>query len=97
MNDQEIKDFFYGCSQGWSFWMVNLKADLEHGVVLNELDHPYTETNDCSNWSITDGRIKPAEQSSGKRQNAGVVARIRSDLVVSDHPEFSILSATRSV
>ena len=25
-----------GCSQGWSFWMVNLKAWLEHGVLLNE-------------------------------------------------------------
>jgi len=25
-----------GCSQGWSFWLVNLKAWLEHGVLLNE-------------------------------------------------------------
>jgi len=25
-----------GCSQGWSFWMVNLKAWLEHGILLNE-------------------------------------------------------------
>ncbi|MEM7454932.1 MAG: SRPBCC domain-containing protein [Planctomycetota bacterium] len=39
--EKEIKDFYYGCSQGWSFWMLNCKAFLEHGIVLNELDHPY--------------------------------------------------------
>ena len=42
-SDKEIKDFYYGCSLGWSFWLVNLKAFLEHGIVLNELDHPYTD------------------------------------------------------
>jgi uncharacterized protein YndB with AHSA1/START domain len=41
--ESEIKDYYYGCSMGWSFWMLNLKAFLEHGIVLNELDHPYTE------------------------------------------------------
>ena len=25
-----------GCSQGWSFWMVNLKAWLEHGILLHQ-------------------------------------------------------------
>lgn len=29
-------NIFYGCSLGWSFWMVNLKAWLEHGITLNE-------------------------------------------------------------
>lgn len=29
-------DVFYSCSLGWSFWMVNLKAWLEHGITLNE-------------------------------------------------------------
>ena len=32
------KDYFYGCSLGWSFWMVNLKAYLEHGIALDERD-----------------------------------------------------------
>lgn len=41
-SEKEIKDFYYGCSLGWSFWMVNLKAWLEHGILLNEFDHPYT-------------------------------------------------------
>lgn len=27
---------YYGCSLGWSFWMVNLKAWLEHGITLND-------------------------------------------------------------
>ncbi len=27
---------FYGCSNGWTFWPTNLKAYLEHGIVLNE-------------------------------------------------------------
>lgn len=31
-------NFFYGCSLGWSFWMVNLKAWLEHGILLDERD-----------------------------------------------------------
>ena len=34
------KNFFYGCSLGWSFWLVNLKAYLEHGIVLDEKDVP---------------------------------------------------------
>ena len=25
-----------GCSNGWSFWLTNLKAFLEHGILLNE-------------------------------------------------------------
>lgn len=28
--------YYYGCSLGWSFWMVNLKAFLEHGIVLDQ-------------------------------------------------------------
>lgn len=31
-------NFFYGCSLGWSFWMVNLKAWLEYGILLDERD-----------------------------------------------------------
>jgi len=25
-----------GCSNGWTFWLTNLKAFLEHGILLNE-------------------------------------------------------------
>lgn len=42
--DEEAKlNFFYGCSLGWSFWMVNLKAWLEHGIVLDERDNNYDD------------------------------------------------------
>lgn len=26
----------FGCSNGWSFWLTNLKAFVEHGILLNE-------------------------------------------------------------
>ncbi|MEJ1223857.1 SRPBCC family protein [Sediminicola sp. 1XM1-17] len=29
----------YACSNGWTFWLANLKAYLEHGILLNETDH----------------------------------------------------------
>ncbi|MBC2840023.1 SRPBCC domain-containing protein [Robiginitalea sp. SC105] len=28
--------YHYGCSTGWTFWLANLKAWLEHGILLNE-------------------------------------------------------------
>lgn len=34
-------NYFYGCTMGWSFWMVNLKAYLEHGIVLDERSGNY--------------------------------------------------------
>lgn len=35
-DDKSKAQIHMGCSQGWSFWMVNLKAWLEHGVILHE-------------------------------------------------------------
>lgn len=35
------KEYYYGCSLGWSFWMLNLKAFLEYGVLLDEKDVPF--------------------------------------------------------
>ena len=35
--------YFYGCSMGWSFWLVNLKAYLEHGVVLDQRSVVYSD------------------------------------------------------
>ncbi len=29
----------FGCSNGWTFWLANLKAYLEHGILLNETEH----------------------------------------------------------
>lgn len=37
--DEKSKlEIFYGCSNGWTFWLANLKAYLEHGILLNETD-----------------------------------------------------------
>lgn len=37
--DEESKMKVYnGCSNGWTFWLTNLKAFLEHGILLNETD-----------------------------------------------------------
>jgi len=34
--DEESKMSYYmGCSTGWTFWLTNLKAWLEHGISLN--------------------------------------------------------------
>jgi uncharacterized protein YndB with AHSA1/START domain len=35
--DEESKLHIHvGCSNGWTFWLANLKAYLEHGVLLHE-------------------------------------------------------------
>lgn len=31
-DEQNKRDIHIGCGQGWSFWMLNLNAWLEHGV-----------------------------------------------------------------
>ncbi len=37
--DEKSKlEIFYGCSNGWTFWLANLKAFLEHGILLNETE-----------------------------------------------------------
>lgn len=37
--DEENKlNIHYGCSNGWTFWLANLKAYLEHGILLNETE-----------------------------------------------------------
>jgi uncharacterized protein YndB with AHSA1/START domain len=28
----------FGCSNGWTFWLTNLKAYVEHGILLNETE-----------------------------------------------------------
>ncbi|WP_274476317.1 SRPBCC family protein [Mangrovimonas aestuarii] len=37
--DEKSKlEIFYGCSNGWTFWLANLKAKLEYNIMLNETD-----------------------------------------------------------
>ncbi len=41
--DEESKMQIYnGCSCGWTFWLANLKAWLEHGILLNETEFDLT-------------------------------------------------------
>lgn len=35
-DDASKMNFYHGCSLGWTFWMTNLKAWLEHGITLHE-------------------------------------------------------------
>lgn len=42
--DEETKmNLYNGCSCGWTFWLANLKAFLEHGILLNERDVDLTD------------------------------------------------------
>lgn len=42
--DEESKmNIYNGCSCGWTFWLANLKAYLEHGILLNEKEFDLTE------------------------------------------------------
>ncbi|MFD0861278.1 SRPBCC domain-containing protein [Sungkyunkwania multivorans] len=37
--DEKSKlEIHHGCSNGWTFWMANIKAYLEHGILLNETE-----------------------------------------------------------
>lgn len=37
--DEDSKlNIHHGCSNGWTFWLANLKAFLEHGILLNETE-----------------------------------------------------------
>lgn len=36
LDEKNKRDLHLGCSQGWSFWMVNLKSWLEHGILLHD-------------------------------------------------------------
>lgn len=38
-----------GCSNGWTFWLTNLKAYLEHGILLNETEINLQEQ-DLAGW-----------------------------------------------
>ncbi|NNG10390.1 MAG: SRPBCC domain-containing protein [Arenibacter sp.] len=37
-DDKNKLNIYFGCSNGWTFWLTNLKAYLEYGITLNETD-----------------------------------------------------------
>jgi len=37
-DEKSMLDIHHGCSNGWTFWLANLKAYLEHGILLNETE-----------------------------------------------------------
>lgn len=41
-DDDTKRNVYCGCSSGWTFWLTNLKAYLEHGIVLNEVGDDLT-------------------------------------------------------
>lgn len=48
-DDESKLNFYTGCSNGWGFWMVNLKAWLEHGIKLNATGLSQSETKNLVN------------------------------------------------
>ncbi|MGE0567012.1 MAG: SRPBCC domain-containing protein [Bacteroidia bacterium] len=49
VDDKSKKDFFVGCSNGWAFWLTNLKAWMEHGITLNAKGLKQGDTADLVN------------------------------------------------
>ena len=42
--DEKSKmNIHHGCSNGWTFWLANLKAYIEHGILLNETEFDLRE------------------------------------------------------
>lgn len=48
-DDKSRKELFVGCSTGWTFWLANLKAWLEHGITLHATGLRQEETTDLVN------------------------------------------------
>ncbi len=42
-DEKSMLDIHHGCSNGWTFWLANLKAYLEHGILLNETEFDLKE------------------------------------------------------
>lgn len=48
--DEKSKlDIYVGCATGWTFWLTNLKAYLEHGITLHEKGLTQEETSNLVN------------------------------------------------
>ncbi|MCK8522074.1 SRPBCC domain-containing protein [Aquimarina sp. D1M17] len=42
-DDESKLKIHFGCSNGWTFWLANLKAYVEHGILLNEKEIDLTK------------------------------------------------------
>ena len=49
LDEKSRLQIFYGCSNGWTFWLTNLKAYLEHGVLLNATGLSHGDVQDLVN------------------------------------------------
>lgn len=48
-DDESKMNLFVGCSTGWTFWLANLKAWLEHDITLHSKGLKQEETKDLVN------------------------------------------------
>lgn len=48
-DEKSRMNVYVGCSTGWTFWLANLKAWLEHGIKLNATGLNMDETSDIVN------------------------------------------------
>ena len=42
-DEESIRNYYYGCTNGWSFWMINCKLYMEHGITINHKSNPLVE------------------------------------------------------
>lgn len=53
-DDKTKYDIYYGCSNGWTFWLANLKAYLEHGILLHDTElGDLNDKNSCGEYVNT--------------------------------------------
>ena len=48
-DDESKMDIFVGCNSGWTFWLTNLKAYLEHGITLHATGLNQNDTSNLVN------------------------------------------------
>lgn len=48
-DEKSNMELFVGCATGWTFWLANLKAWLEHGVTIHATGLSQEETTDLVN------------------------------------------------
>lgn len=48
-DEKSKKEIFVGCATGWTFWLANLKAFMEHGITLHATGLVQEETVDLVN------------------------------------------------
>lgn len=48
-DEKSRMDLFVGCATGWTFWLANLKAWLEHGITLHATGLAQSDTADLVN------------------------------------------------